>query len=350
MTRNEAPATTNYTLSSSRFLEPTATIGSALRRLAPLMADEKQTVALAFLAIVVSSASSLLAPVIIGRAVDVNIRNQDFRGPAGTVGAPPARLRDRALRHVFSDAADGQRRTTGAVQAAQRALHEAAAAAARLLQPEQVGRSHLENQQRHGQAESVFRAVARAARQQHLPDGRRRHPAADAQSASGHRGPVACGGCFGRDSIDLDVGQAEEPEGPAVARRPERGNSGESEQLQGHRRVQPSRLFSPEVRRSEPAELRRVGEGRDRQQYLRPDFRAGIQPGAARGAVVRRVPDCRQPADDRRPHRRLVVRQQLLHAASPARRRVGVVSACPGRARSCVGRPQARVEHADCAR
>jgi ATP-binding cassette, subfamily B, bacterial len=79
MTRNEAPATTSYALSGPVH-QPDTTIVSALRRLAPLMAGEKQSVGLAFLAIIVSSASSLLAPVIISRAVDVYIRNRDFGG------------------------------------------------------------------------------------------------------------------------------------------------------------------------------------------------------------------------------------------------------------------------------
>jgi ATP-binding cassette subfamily B protein len=47
------------------------------------MADEKMTVALAFLAIIVSSAAALVAPVIISRAIDVNIRNRDFAGLLG---------------------------------------------------------------------------------------------------------------------------------------------------------------------------------------------------------------------------------------------------------------------------
>jgi ATP-binding cassette subfamily B protein len=80
MTRNEAPASTKYTLSGATSGEATATVGMALKRLAPLMADEKRTVALVFLAIIVSTASALLAPVIISRAIDVNIRNKDFLG------------------------------------------------------------------------------------------------------------------------------------------------------------------------------------------------------------------------------------------------------------------------------
>src|SRR5258708_1793855 len=90
MTPSEAPATTNYyALSSPAGAEsklnrasqaPTATLGSALRRLAPLMADEKRTVALAVGAMLTSSVCGLLGPVIIGRAVDNDVRRGDFVG------------------------------------------------------------------------------------------------------------------------------------------------------------------------------------------------------------------------------------------------------------------------------
>ena len=48
--------------------------------MAPLLRDEKRIVALAFVAMLVTSASSLLGPAIIGRTVDTYIRNSDFRG------------------------------------------------------------------------------------------------------------------------------------------------------------------------------------------------------------------------------------------------------------------------------
>ena len=48
--------------------------------MAPLLSDEKRIVALAFVAMLVTSASSLLGPAIIGRTVDTYIRNSDFRG------------------------------------------------------------------------------------------------------------------------------------------------------------------------------------------------------------------------------------------------------------------------------
>lgn len=48
--------------------------------MAPLLSDEKRIVALAFVAMLVTSASSLLGPAIIGRTVDTYFRNGDFRG------------------------------------------------------------------------------------------------------------------------------------------------------------------------------------------------------------------------------------------------------------------------------
>ena len=82
MTRNEAPATTKqYTLNSSTNpLQQQTSLGAAFKRLAPLMFDEKRSVVLAFLAVIVNSGSTLLGPVIIGRTVDVYIGNKDFNG------------------------------------------------------------------------------------------------------------------------------------------------------------------------------------------------------------------------------------------------------------------------------
>jgi len=87
MTPNEAPATTNY-YALSRPAGPgekaekahKATLGSALKRLVPLMADEKRTVALAVGAMLTSSLCGLLGPVIIARAVDNEVRSGNFVG------------------------------------------------------------------------------------------------------------------------------------------------------------------------------------------------------------------------------------------------------------------------------
>jgi ATP-binding cassette subfamily B protein len=84
MTRNAAPATTNYYALSGPAGEAgkvqKATLGAALKRLAPLMADEKRTVIIAVAAMLTSSVCGLLGPVIIGRAVDNDVRRGDFGG------------------------------------------------------------------------------------------------------------------------------------------------------------------------------------------------------------------------------------------------------------------------------
>ncbi len=81
MTPNEAPATTNYyALSSPAGQERKATLGAALKRLVPLMADERRNVAIAVGAMLTSSLSGLLGPVIIGRAVDTDVRVGNFGG------------------------------------------------------------------------------------------------------------------------------------------------------------------------------------------------------------------------------------------------------------------------------
>jgi ATP-binding cassette subfamily B protein len=83
MTRNEAQAATNYRLSilnKDDSPQQSASIGTALKRMAPLLSDEKRIVALAFVAMLVTSASSLLGPAVIGRTVDTYIRNGNFRG------------------------------------------------------------------------------------------------------------------------------------------------------------------------------------------------------------------------------------------------------------------------------
>ncbi len=80
MTRNEAPATTNYTLNKGDKPQQSAAIGTALKRLAPLLSDEKRLVGSAFVAMLVTNGSSLLGPVIIGRAVDNYIQNGNFSG------------------------------------------------------------------------------------------------------------------------------------------------------------------------------------------------------------------------------------------------------------------------------
>jgi ATP-binding cassette, subfamily B, bacterial len=81
MTRNEAPATTNYyALSKPARGDRPASLGSAITRLAPLMADERRNVSVAFGTMLLSSVAGLLGPVIIGHTVDTYVRRGDFSG------------------------------------------------------------------------------------------------------------------------------------------------------------------------------------------------------------------------------------------------------------------------------
>jgi ATP-binding cassette, subfamily B, bacterial len=57
-----------------------ASVLVAARRLAPLMADQKASIAAAFIATIVAAGASLLGPFLIGRTVDVYIRSGDYAG------------------------------------------------------------------------------------------------------------------------------------------------------------------------------------------------------------------------------------------------------------------------------
>lgn len=57
-----------------------AAIGPALKRLAPLLKDDRGLVASAFVGMLISSASSLVGPVIISHTVDTYIKGGNFRG------------------------------------------------------------------------------------------------------------------------------------------------------------------------------------------------------------------------------------------------------------------------------
>ncbi len=81
MTRNAAPMPMNYTLSkSSGPAAPVEAGYASLRRLLPLLKGEKRNLAWTGISIVISSAGTLAAPLIIGRTIDTSIRNKDFGG------------------------------------------------------------------------------------------------------------------------------------------------------------------------------------------------------------------------------------------------------------------------------
>ena len=81
MTPSAAPATTNpYALGRRTGAEPAVSLAGAVRRLWPLMAGERRRVVVAFGATIVSSATTLLTPIVIARAVDTAMSAGDFGG------------------------------------------------------------------------------------------------------------------------------------------------------------------------------------------------------------------------------------------------------------------------------
>jgi ATP-binding cassette subfamily B protein len=70
----------SYKLNSANAQEKRESLGQALRRLLPLMADEKRNIVIAFGAILITSAATLASPYIIGQTVDRYIAHGDFGG------------------------------------------------------------------------------------------------------------------------------------------------------------------------------------------------------------------------------------------------------------------------------
>jgi ABC-type multidrug transport system fused ATPase/permease subunit len=86
MTRSEAPAITSpYRLSAPQ-PQASPSLLPALRKLAPVLADQHRRLAAAFAATIVSAVMGLLGPVIIARAVDTYIRGGNFHGVLVSAG------------------------------------------------------------------------------------------------------------------------------------------------------------------------------------------------------------------------------------------------------------------------
>ncbi len=270
MTPNAAPANTkSYALSSAPPEAHPPGILASLGRLLPLMATEQQQRhdRLCRRRRVVARRAGRAAH---HRAHDRHLHRRPATSAACCASAALLLViyARGVRRHLRPDADHGQRRPARAVRAAEHALHEAAAAAARLLQPEQGRRSDLAHQQRHRQAEPVLRAEPGPAGRQSLHDGRRGRLSRRAQRPPRPRGAGAGHRRLPRDAPDRPVGTAQERQEPAVARRSERGDPGEPGQLQGHRRVQPPRLLPAKVRRGQRAHVLRVGRLGARQQRV----------------------------------------------------------------------------------
>jgi ATP-binding cassette, subfamily B, bacterial len=86
MSPSEAQAITSpYRLSAAQG-SASASVLSALRRLVPVLADQRRHVIAAFAATIVSAVMGLLGPVIIARAIDLYIRHGDFSGVLRSAG------------------------------------------------------------------------------------------------------------------------------------------------------------------------------------------------------------------------------------------------------------------------
>jgi ATP-binding cassette, subfamily B, bacterial len=81
MTRSAAQVATNsYTLSSALHQAPKVSVITGVRRLLPVMKGEYGLALQALVAVIITSTAGLLGPLIIGRTVDIYIRNRDFNG------------------------------------------------------------------------------------------------------------------------------------------------------------------------------------------------------------------------------------------------------------------------------
>ena len=81
MIRKKAPTIMNYKLNTNDNQEGgKGTLKKALTRLVPLMKDEKKNVVVSLIATLVSSASALVAPIILAHVVDTYIVHKDFHG------------------------------------------------------------------------------------------------------------------------------------------------------------------------------------------------------------------------------------------------------------------------------
>ncbi len=68
----------NYTLTTSGESENKKTLGSAWESLVPLLKSEKKNIAIALIAVIISSAANLISPVLIARVIDTALVSHNF--------------------------------------------------------------------------------------------------------------------------------------------------------------------------------------------------------------------------------------------------------------------------------
>jgi ATP-binding cassette, subfamily B, bacterial len=70
----------NYTLTKSTASGQKVSIGQSLKKMLPYLADQKRRLIISAAAVLVSTASTLLAPIIVSRTIDTYIQNKDMGG------------------------------------------------------------------------------------------------------------------------------------------------------------------------------------------------------------------------------------------------------------------------------
>ena len=70
----------NYTLTKSTAKDQKVSISASLKKLSPYLVDEKRHLIISAIAVLISTASTLIAPVIVSRTIDTYIRAKDMSG------------------------------------------------------------------------------------------------------------------------------------------------------------------------------------------------------------------------------------------------------------------------------
>src|SRR4051794_34814274 len=78
--RSGAPISMKYTLETSKASGKKSTLGAGVKRFIPLMEPETGRLIVALAAMLISTGTTLVGPVIIARAIDTYVRLKDNRG------------------------------------------------------------------------------------------------------------------------------------------------------------------------------------------------------------------------------------------------------------------------------
>ena len=226
-----------YILETSKAFGTKSSLGAGVKRFLPLMKPETGLVIVALVAMLISTGTALMGPVIIGRGIDTYVRLKDNRGLL------LASLILMAIYLVGVASSYTQIRTMGGV--GRRVLYSLRNALFTKLQDLPVA---FFNQNKAGDlisrvnndTDKLNQFVAQALMQflsQHLPDDGRRGVRSHAQLPAGSCGTSARGGCARRDEGYFRLGQGQKHEEPPEPRWDEFGDSRELAELQSDRRL-----------------------------------------------------------------------------------------------------------------